>query len=94
MKKKSIFITYNIFRILLIITLIILIYQEYIQINQIKNKIQNTLLVIHKKKQELNFISQIAYLYNNPDYLLPYLVRFYELLDKSDYTLYIMEVQK
>lgn len=92
MKKILINTLFNISKFTLLLLIIFGVYYQYGELNKIKIKNQRVLEVIAKKKEELNLLNQTIQIYQNPDFLYPFLIRKYGLLKENNYKLYIMEV--
>ncbi|MCX7758507.1 MAG: hypothetical protein N2169_02690 [bacterium] len=93
MKKKSVFIIVNLTKIIIISFLFFAIYNEYGKLEEIKEKNSKVIRTIELKSRNLEILKQIVDLYQNENYVYPYLVREYGLLKGDNYKLYIMEVE-
>ncbi|MCS6955754.1 MAG: hypothetical protein NZM44_05295 [Candidatus Calescibacterium sp.] len=93
MNRKSVSIIVNLAKVVIISFLFFAIYSEYIELEKIKEKNSKVIKTIELKNRNLEILKQIVGLYQNEDYIYPYLVREYGLLKRDNYKLYIMEVE-
>ncbi|MFN4219839.1 MAG: hypothetical protein ACK4GJ_02830 [bacterium] len=94
MKKILINTLFNISKFAVLLFLMLNVYNQYEELNKIKMKNQRVLETIVKKKEELNLLNQTIQIYQNPNFLYPFLVRKYGLLKENNYKLYILEVNE
>lgn len=80
-------------KILLIFLILFFIYYENQEIKLLNQKNDQVIQQINQQKQKLKLLKQMILLYQNNEYIYPYMIRTYGLLDKNDYKLYIMEVK-
>lgn len=96
MKKILVSTIFKIFsytlKICIVLILIVGIYFESKELNELKMKNKKTMELIEQKREEINLLKQIIILYQEPEFLFSYVVRKYGLLDNKKYDLYILEV--
>lgn len=80
-------------KILLIFLILFFIYYENQEIKLLNQKNDQVIQQINQQKHKLKLLKQMILLYQNNEYIYPYMIRTYGLLDKNDYKLYIMEVK-
>lgn len=93
MNKTLISTIVNTFKIILILMLIFIIYKEIKELTKLQNTNQQIKQQITEKRSYLQRLQNIITLYSNKDFIYPYLVRKFGLIDKKEAKLYIMEVQ-
>lgn len=93
MNKTLISTTVNTFKIILIAMIIFAIYKEIGELTKLQKTNQHLKQEITEKETHLQKLQNIIILYSNKDFIYPYLVRKYGLIDKKEAKLYIMEVQ-
>ncbi|MFN3478029.1 MAG: hypothetical protein ACK4ZM_01520 [bacterium] len=94
MKKNLINTLFNISKFVILLLILFNVYHQYEELSKTKIKNQKVLEIIEKKKNELNLLNQTIQIYQNPNFLYPFLVRKYGLLKENKYKLYIMEVNE
>lgn len=83
----------NAIKAIISIILSFAIYQQYIEIKNLELHNQSVILEVYAKELKLAKLKNLWHVYNQKDYLYPYMVRKYGVLEKEGYKLYIVEVE-